>query len=286
VGTPELDHYAFQVLQEIAAHRERRSELETLAENLTAPARVARHLARRTWAAEQLKRRIGPQVERMTRRISEVARSQGSWRKIEPLMARAHIMVREPGELAAVPLSRLDDVTAGIPAAWLYGAVEGGAVGLIQGFTEWQLLPFIALAAVDAGFTLYLAAREAALMAGCYGFKPEDPEVGPLLLEAMTPVRDWAAWEYLGIKSAYAVAARQGWRELEEVFVRRMTVLLTDKELSVLVPVAGAVTNAAVNGAFLRGIRSSTRDYFRLRWILRRYGEDAVREALPDLAGH
>jgi hypothetical protein len=265
------DPYAVDTLRDIARRRVRRTTLQRWAEGWTAPARAVRQVLGNTRVASALRRRIEPRVALWAGRLTELARQEATWSAVAPTLQEAGIFAQSFEDLAAVPLARLDQVTGALRPGWRYAAVEGGAVGLVQGLTEWQLVPFLVLAAADAAFTLYLAARETALMAAYYGFSPEEPALEPHLLRAMLPAEDWAAWDYLGIKGAYAVTARQGWHELTDAWIRRMTWLLTDKELAVVVPLIGAVANATVNAASVR-----------VQWLVRRYGADAVAAVLGD----
>jgi hypothetical protein len=66
------------------------------------------------------------------------------------------------------------------------------------------------------------------------------------------------------------------------VVAGRLGVVLTEKELSTLVPVAGAVLNGGLNMAFHHVGHIMTKDYFRQQILSDRYGTDRVGDAVRD----
>ena len=67
---------------------------------------------------------------------------------------------------------------------------------------------------------------------------------------------------------------------------RRLGVVLTEKNLAVLVPIAGAALNSTVNVAFQQVGHSLAQDYFRRMILDERYGANMVESALKqEVAG-
>jgi hypothetical protein len=60
----------------------------------------------------------------------------------------------------------------------------------------------------------------------------------------------------------------------------RLGVVVTQKELGILVPIAGAVVNSSINVAFQQVGHQTAKDYFRRLILEERYGEELVAYAL------
>ena len=56
----------------------------------------------------------------------------------------------------------------------------------------------------------------------------------------------------------------------------RLGIVVTQKELGVLVPIAGAVLNSGINVAFQQIGHQTAKDYFRRLILEERYGEELV----------
>jgi len=60
----------------------------------------------------------------------------------------------------------------------------------------------------------------------------------------------------------------------------RLGIVITQKELGILVPIAGAVLNSSINVAFQQVGHQTAKDYFRRVILEDRYGEELVSYAL------
>ena len=60
----------------------------------------------------------------------------------------------------------------------------------------------------------------------------------------------------------------------------RLGVVITQKELGILVPIAGAVLNSSINVAFQQVGHQTAKDYFRRLILEDRYGEELVAIAI------
>ena len=65
----------------------------------------------------------------------------------------------------------------------------------------------------------------------------------------------------------------------------RLGVVITQKELGVLVPIAGAVLNSGINVAFQQVGHQTAKDYFRRVILEDRYGEELVAYAIQQEIG-
>ncbi|MGC8488317.1 MAG: hypothetical protein ACP5QO_08900 [Clostridia bacterium] len=267
--------YEASVLAEVARHRTEHDMPQRVLDRLSAPARFLDRLAGRIPALERLTERIRAGVEDAQDRITEVAARETDLSRTRNYCWRQGVSVHTWDQVGELPMAVQDQLSRDLPKWWVYGAVEGGTVGLVQGLTDIAVIPWLAMAAADATATLWMGAREAVLQATCYGFDPSDPEMKPHLMAAMVPPVDWDRTRYLGMKAVLS-HPRVAQRVLTELWTRRMTVMLTDKEAMVWLPLAGAVMNAGLNAAYLFGIRQSARDYFRMLRLAQRYGPDAV----------
>jgi hypothetical protein len=274
--------YEEAVLRAVARHRTTRTSLQVMLDNLARPLTWVNQVLHRIPGSARTRDRIARTVETAAERITQLAQRPGAFEAAEGAYARAGVAVHTWADIRARALEEQDRAVAQLPPSWVYGAVEGGVVGLMQGLTEWQVLSWLALAAGDVSATLWLGARDTALVAACYGFNPAREDMLPHLLAGMIPSQDWESVEFLGLKAllGHPWGTRHLLAQIADAWVRRMTLVLTDKELAVVVPVAGAVVNAGLNAAYLRGIRQSAQDYFRLLTLSERHGADAVLEAL------
>src|SRR5207244_12662336 len=60
----------------------------------------------------------------------------------------------------------------------------------------------------------------------------------------------------------------------------RLGIVITQKELGILVPIAGAVLNSSINVAFQQVGHQTAKDYFRRLILEDRYGEELVAIAI------
>jgi hypothetical protein len=65
----------------------------------------------------------------------------------------------------------------------------------------------------------------------------------------------------------------------------RLGIVITQKELGVLVPIAGAVLNSSINMAFQQVGHHTAKDYFRRLLLEDRYGEELVSFAIQQEIG-
>lgn len=276
------DPYERRLLLEVARHQDEKSPLQAGIERLAEPMRWAVALSHRIPGSAAVRDRVRRAVEGAAGTVSDRARRQVTWAQIEQVYKKTGLTVSDWDAIQTLPLTRMDAAARATPAWWMWAALEGGAVGLVQGLTELTVLPWMAMAASDITATLWMGAREAALMAACYGFSPASDATGVHILASMIPVRDWEAVEYTGFKTllGHSVATRQILAQVTDAWTTKMSLTLTEKEVAVLLPIAGAALNASLNAAYLRGIRQSAQDYFRLQRLSERHSPDAVLQAL------
>ena len=156
----------------------------------------------------------------------------------------------------------------------------------------------------DVTASMTLLSHQACRVAATYGFLLQDPAMFPHLIAAMAPRARSSNEGYVAAKTATLAAVREAAlfaagargvidRQLLEreaphlvkliVFVaERLGVVITEKNLAMLVPLAGAGLNSAVNVSFGRVGHSVAQDYFRRLILVQQYGQAMVEAALAD----
>jgi hypothetical protein len=184
------------------------------------------------------------------------------------------------------------------------GALLGLAVTLCEG------LPFAQVAvpaviASDVAASMTLLSRHVCQIATSYGYSSQRVENIPHVLAAMAPQTTVSEEGYLSAKFMVQEACREAGRftakavgrnlgsmlskgetpavvRLIEYIAGRLGVTFTQKELGILVPIAGAALNGGINVAFQQTGHIYAKDYFRTLHLERLYGSEAVTKAISE----
>jgi hypothetical protein len=218
-----------------------------------------------------------------------------------------------PEQIAGSPLELRDRVADRfrVSNALLIGA-EGALLGfgasVCEGFPGAQLL-LPAVVAADIAASMTLLSRHASQVAASYGFSPKVPANLPHVIASMVPYSDLKPGGpaspseedgFFAAKSGVIAEVRAASRFLSasagpdllsrgkapllirliQTVATRLEVSVTQKELAMLVPLAGAGLNGAVNVAFQQAGHLCSKDYFRRIVLAEKYGDDAVRLAI------
>jgi hypothetical protein len=163
------------------------------------------------------------------------------------------------------------------------------------------VIPSLILTDVTSSMTLL--SRHTCRVATAYGYSSKRPENMPHLMAAMAPQTENSDEGYLTLKTAVVTSIRESGqfmarsagmvldrqileREAPQMIrlityvADRLGVVLTQKELGVLVPIAGAVLNSSINVAFQQVGHHTAKDYFRRVILEDRYGEELVSYAV------
>lgn len=189
----------------------------------------------------------------------------------------------------------------------LEGSLLGAATTLAEGVPLAQLLiPSLVMA--DVSSSMVLLSRHVCQIATCYGYSSEKPINLPHILAAMAPTNNTSDEGYF-VSKEYAVASireagkylAQNTRNLLDkdilnrapqlvklitYLTERLGLTISQKELALLVPVAGAVINGGVNIAFQQAGHTMAKDYFRQLILEERYGsmvQDAINSKIEEL---
>ncbi|MBL4889467.1 MAG: EcsC family protein [Candidatus Lindowbacteria bacterium] len=182
------------------------------------------------------------------------------------------------------------------------GALMGAATSLAEGIPGAQVL-IPSLIATDVAASMTLLSKHAGQVASCYGYSPRVPANRFHIIASMAPQSESPDEGYFTAKAAAletileasafvgSRSARMMNRKLMEkesprlvrlisYVSRRLGIILTEKELGMLVPLAGAVLNGGLNVAFQKVGHSSAKDYFRLMYLEEKYGMERIRTIL------
>src|SRR5206468_3825187 len=182
------------------------------------------------------------------------------------------------------------------------GALLGGATTMAEGIPGAQLvIPSLILTDVTSSMTLL--SRHTCRIATTYGYSSRNPENLPHLVAAMAPHADSSDEGYLALKTAVVTSIRESGqfmartagmvmdrqlleREAPQMIrlityvADRLGIVITQKELGILVPIVGAVLNSSINVAFQQVGHQTAKDYFRRVILEDRYGEELVSYAI------
>jgi len=179
------------------------------------------------------------------------------------------------------------------------GAVLGAATTLCEGIPFAQvLIPTVVAADVAASMTLL--SRHVCQIAASYGFSSRIPTNVPHILAAMAPHHNASPQDgFFSMKATVTAAIREAGQHISgktsaglgeklaekempalvkliNQVAERLGIVVTEKELGMLVPVAGAVLNGGLNIAFQQMGHTTAKDYFRVQVLNGRHGEKHV----------
>ncbi|OXM84897.1 EcsC family protein [Paenibacillus rigui] len=187
------------------------------------------------------------------------------------------------------------------------GAVMGAATTLLEAVPFAQIaIPSVVIADVAASMTMM--SRHICQIAGAYGYPSSDPANIPHVLAAMAPTSASSDEGFMVTKAAALQEIRETAKfaakhsgelakgltkeaaypqllHLMRYVAQRLGIVITEKELGLLIPIAGAVLNGGLNVAFQQMNHTNAKDYFRRLHLYDRYGEAAVQEAIEAAKG-
>ena len=308
--SPLFTEYEHRVIQELALHRVQPNAVHRLLEGAGRPVarllRIGRNSQNSTLRG--LTRHIHGWIEEGLIKTLKTANKLANTKDISRSYAARGIHIGEDFEsLRYVPLSKLDPVADSFrfSSSLLLaaeGALLGGATTLAEGIPGAQLvIPSLILTDVTSSMTLL--SRHTCRVATAYGYPSKRPDNLPHLVAAMAPQSATADEGYLALKTAVVTSIRESSQFMarttgilldRQVLEReapqmirllayvadRLGVVVTQKELGILVPVAGAVLNSSINLAFQQVGHQTAKDYFRRLLLEERYGEELVSYAI------
>ncbi len=308
--SPVFTEYEQQVVRELALHRVQPNAIQRLLEGAGRPVAKLLKSGRESnsRALRGLSEKVHGWIEEGLIKTFRVANKLANTKEISKRYAVRGINVGNDFEsLRYMPLSQLDAVADSFRFSsslllGLEGALLGGATTMAEGIPGAQLvIPSLILTDITSSMTLL--SRHTCRLATAYGYSSRKLENLPHLMAAMAPQSDSSDEGYLALKTAVVTSIRESGqfmartagvlldrqlleREAPQMIrlityvADRLGVVMTQKELGVLVPVAGAVLNSSINVAFQQVGHNTAKDYFRRVILEDRYGEELVSYAI------
>jgi len=307
---PVFTEYEQSVIRELALHRVQPNAVQRLLEGAGKPVAKLMELGRKSQirALRSLSDHVHGWIEEGLIKTFRAANKLANTKDITKKYAARGIQTGEDFEsLRFMPLSQLDAVADSFRwgSSFLLGAegaLLGGATTMVEGIPGAQLvIPSLILTDVTSSMTLL--SRHTCRIATAYGYSSKKPENLPHLVAAMAPQTDNSDEGYLALKTAVVTSIRESGqfmtrtagmmldrqlleREAPQMIrlityvADRLGIVITQKELGVLVPIAGAVLNSSINVAFQQVGHQTAKDYFRRVLLEDRYGEELVSYAI------
>jgi hypothetical protein len=307
---PVFTDYEQQVIRQLAVHRVQPNAVQRVLDSVGKPMTRLMMMGRKSnsRALRGLADHIHGWIEEGLIKTFQAANKLANPREISKRFAARGISVGGDFEsLRFMPLSQLDAVADSFRWGSTFllgaeGALLGGATTLAEGIPGAQLvIPSLILADVTSSMTLL--SRHTCRIATSYGYSSKKPENLPHLMAAMAPQADNSDEGYLALKTAVVTSIRESGqfmsrttgvlldrqlleREAPQMIrlltyvTDRLGIVITQKELGILVPIAGAVLNSSINIAFQQVGHHTAKDYFRRLLLDERYGEELVSYAI------
>lgn len=307
---PVFTEYEQQVIRELALHRVQPNAVHRLLEKVGRPVARLFQVGRdsRSKTLRSLSDHVHGWIEEGLIKTVRVANRITNPKDITRRYAARGIKIDDNFEsLRYMPLSQLDAVADSFRfgsslLVGAEGALLGSATTVAEGIPGAQLaIPSLIL--TDITSSLALLSRHTCRIATAYGYTSQNPENLPHLMAAMAPHSETSDEGYLAIKTAVITSIRESSqfmarttgfvldrRLLEKeapqmirlitYVADRLGFVLTQKELGILVPIAGAVLNSSINVAFQQVGHQTAKDYFRRMILEDRYGEELVLYAI------
>src|SRR2546425_4996975 len=308
--SPVFTEYEQQVVRELAIHRVQPDPIHRLLEGVGRPMAKLLNFGRnsKNRALRGVADHVHGWIEEGLIKTFRAANKLANTKDISRRYAARGIRVGEDFEsLRFMPLSQLDAVADSFSWGSTFllgaeGALLGSATTLAEGIPGAQLvIPSLILTDVTSSMTLL--SRHTCRIATAYGYSSKNPQNLPHLVAAMAPQSENSDEGYIALKTAVVTSIRESGQFLARTpgivldrqllereapqMIRlityvadRLGVVITQKELGVLVPIAGAVLNSSINVAFQQVGHQTAKDYFRRLLLEDRYGEELVHFAV------
>ncbi|MDF2659776.1 MAG: hypothetical protein K0Q94_2567 [Paenibacillus sp.] len=247
---------------------------------------------------------IDATIEKSLRGTIKIAKRMTSDDAVRKEYRKNHrIEIGRMEEIRQLSLKEMDIVADTFEVSnGFFVTAEGAVMGAVTTLSAGVLIPATVAADVTASMTLM--SRHICQIAASYGYTPVDSMNIPHVLAAMAPASASSDEGFLSAKAAAFAEVRAATEfakgmsgeltaelaekscpsliRLIQKVAERLGVVITQKELGMIVPVAGAVINGGLNLAFQQMNHIHAKDYFRKLHLANKYGEDAVHLALAD----
>ena len=307
---PVFTEYEQHVIRELASHRVQPNAVQRVLDGVGKPVSKLLTLGRKSQnrALRGVTEHIHGWIEEGLIKTFRAANRLANTKDIAKRYRARGIQVGDDFEsLRYMPLSQLDAVADSIRwgSSFLLGAegaLLGSATTMAEGIPGAQLV-IPSLMFTDVTSSMTLLSRHTCRIATAYGYSSKRPENLPHLVAAMAPQTETSDEGYIALKTAVVTSIRESGqfmarsasmvmdrklleREAPQMIrlityvADRLGIVITQKELGILVPIAGAILNSSINVAFQQVGHQTAKDYFRRVLLEDRYGEELVAYAL------
>jgi len=309
LAKPVFTEYEQSVIHEMAVHRVRPNMVQRILATAGKPVAKLLQMGRDSGhpAVRGVSDRVHSWVQEGLIKTVHTANHITGTQEIIRRFGKMGIHTENPESFRYLPMSQLDSVADSfrLRSSLMLGTeglLLGSATTLVEGIPGASLIiPSLMLADVTTSLTLL--SRHTCRVATTYGYSSKNPENLPHILAAMAPQTETTDEGYLAMKGAVVTSIRESSRFVSRTagmlidrhlleseapqmvrliaFVAdRLGVVVTEKELGLLIPIAGAVLNSSINLSFQQIGHRTAKDYFRRLILEDRYGEDLVAYAL------
>ncbi|MBU2699658.1 hypothetical protein Ga0466249_000739 [Sporomusaceae bacterium BoRhaA] len=304
-----LDAYDQKVLQQVAKHIVEPGALVKLAklwgrpsENILVRGRFSKNILFQK-VQSIITSGIADGVKTMLKTAGQLANDKQILRQYH----RKQIYIRTLSDIKDLRLEHIDAVADSytmdnVLCVGTEGVVLGGAATFASG-TVLGVVTVPAIVVADASLSFGILSRNVCQIGATYGYSVENPLNMPHFMAALSPHQDLADESYFMGKSMAVEAIYQSKQfllshtgrlfderllkseapqllRLLYYVLQRLGMVITEKELAMLLPIAGAVLNGGVNVVFQKMGQQVAKDYFRMLFLEDKYDQETIRNFL------
>jgi hypothetical protein len=304
-----LDAYDQKVLQQVAKHIVEPGALVKLAklwgrpsENILVRGRFSKNLLFQK-VQTIITSGIADGVKTMLKTAGQLANDKQILRQYH----RKQIYIRTLSDIKDLRLEHIDAVADSytmdnVLCVGTEGVVLGGAATFASG-TVLGVVTVPAIVVADASLSFGILSRNVCQIGATYGYSVENPLNMPHFMAALSPHQNLADESYFMGKSMAVEAIYQSKQfllshtgrlfderllkseapqllRLLYYVLQRLGMVITEKELAMLLPAAGAVLNGGINVTFQKMGQQVAKDYFRMLFLENKYDQETIRNLL------
>jgi hypothetical protein len=309
-----MTEYEYSIIKEIAFHI---VEPNTLHKGLQALGKPVDKLISIAYNNKYFNKLIGSIPHLVYESLSKIIILANKISNDESIISKykkRKILVSNIKDIKGICLEQIDEVAESFntPAAvWLAteGALLAATTSLCEGIPYAQLI-IPTLIATDISTSITLLFMNVCQIATSYGFSSKVSTNYSHIIAAITPLTDSADEGFLPTKTMANIAVHETAQFLNKnagklinpqnmvddvlrkeapqffklimAVAERLGITITEKELGIIVPVAGILINGGINVAYQQVGHASAKDYFRLLFLSEKYGEEKIDIILRD----
>ena len=304
-----LDSYDRKVLRQIAEHVVKPGALVKIVELLGRPMETALAAARysKNPIIQKVQSTIANGITVGIKKMLQASGKSANDQQILQSYQTQQIYIRTLSDIKDLHLEYIDSVAEGYQLSnALSVGVEGAAMGAAAALAVGTLVGAVAvptIVAADVSLSLALLSRNVCQIGATYGYSAQNPLNLPHFIAALAPHQSLPNESYFVGKSMALQAIYQSkqfllynagrifdeqllGREAPQLLrllyyvLQKLGILVTEKELAMLLPVAGATLNGGVNVVFQKMGHQTAKDYFRILFLEDKYGQEVVMNIL------